>query len=71
MTSITNLVKTLGRKVLPFVLIAPLSLLFACNSDNDENIIHEKLPDAEPIELRLMEKVESDNSFALDLFKTT
>ena len=68
--SIINLVKTLSSKTIPFALIAPLSLLFACNSD-DENIRHDIQPDAEPIELRLMEKVESDNSFALDLFKTT
>ena len=63
--------KTFISKVRPFTLIALISLLFACNSNEDENIRHDALPDAEPIVLRMMEKVETDNSFALDLFKAT
>ena len=44
--------------------------MISCSSDND-NDIHKRLPDAEPIVLRLVEKVASDNTFAFDLFKTT
>lgn len=58
-------VYNLIRKVLPLIVITPF--LFACDSDTDG----EKLPDAEPINLRLAEKTETDNAFALDLFRTT
>lgn len=66
----TGFMKTLTKTMLPCVWILLFTCFFACNSDND-NEHNGKLPDAEPIELRLKEKVESDNSFALDLFKTT
>ncbi|MDR2916602.1 MAG: serpin family protein [Tannerella sp.] len=56
------------RKVFPLILMTPF--LFACDSDKDSDY-GKKLPDAEPINLRLAEKVETDNSFALDLFRTT
>lgn len=51
------------------VFLSFVGLFIACDSDNDVN--NQKLPDAEPIELRLSEKVKTDNQFALDLFKTT
>ena len=70
-TTQSKFIKTPDRIILLFALATSLSFLFACNSDNDENIRHEKLPDADPIELRLKEKVDTDNSFALDLFKAT
>ncbi len=60
-------ISDLIRKVFPLIMITPF--LFACDSDNDNN--GKKLPDAEPINLRLAEKVGTDNSFALDLFRTT
>jgi serpin B len=43
--------------------------LLACDSNDSPE--KEKLPDAKPIELRLRAKVDTDNTFALDLFKTT
>ncbi|MDR2918832.1 MAG: serpin family protein [Tannerella sp.] len=52
------------------VLLSFIGLFIACESDdNIDN--NQKLPDAEPIELRLSEKVKTDNQFAVDLFKTT
>ncbi|MDR3252841.1 MAG: serpin family protein [Tannerella sp.] len=51
---------------------ALLPCFISCNgnsdSDGDEPI--EQLPDAQPIELRLAAKVETDNTFALDFFRT-
>lgn len=43
--------------------------LVACDSNDD--VSKNDLPKAEKIELRLSEKIKTDNSFALDLFKAT
>ena len=64
-------IKNTAKKLLPIVLIALSPLFLACNSDSEDDINHEIQPDAKPIELRLMEKVDTDNDFALDLFKST
>jgi serpin B len=50
-----------------------LVFLCACGSgDSSDNPSgYEELPEAEPIELRLGAKVDTDNSFAIDLFKAT
>ncbi len=57
-----------------FPLFIALCVVFAsfnsCDSDDAGKKLG-KLPDPEPIELRLAEKVETDNSFAFDLLKTT
>jgi len=49
------------------VLIWAFGGLVACSSDLDSG----NVPNAEPITLELTEKIETDNTFALDLFKTT
>lgn len=51
------------------VFLSFVGLCMACESDNMAN--NQKLPDAVPIELRLSEKIKTDNQFAIDLFKTT
>jgi serpin B len=48
-------------------LIFTLGGFRSCNSDLDDRVIS----DAKPIILNLTEKIETDNSFAFDLFKTT
>jgi serpin B len=45
--------------------------LVACQSGSDDESFNGELPEAEPIRLELAEKVETDNTFALDLFRTT
>ena len=77
-------IKIRARKIMTVALLALLPLFFACNPGVDENsqILppdpdpkeeneKKEIPDANPIELRLTEKTETDNDFALDLFKTT
>ena len=59
-----------AEKILPLALIVLSPLFFACNTDS-EDVKHEIQEDAKPIELRMMEKVETDNDFALDLLKAT
>ncbi|MDR2138171.1 MAG: serpin family protein [Tannerella sp.] len=44
--------------------------LCACQSDSKNESGIGELPEAEPIRLRLAEKVAADNTFALDLFRT-
>ena len=63
-------VKKSAKKFLPFVLLLLSPLFFACNTDS-EDVKHEIQEDAKPIELRMMEKVETDNDFAIDLLKAT
>jgi len=58
-------------KTLTLALLVLSPLFFACNTDSGDDISHEIQADAKPIELRMMEKVETDNDFALDLFKAT
>lgn len=57
------------KRIIPFIAISSLVCLFACESTDDPG--NKKLPEAKPIELRLGAKVDTDNSFAIDLFKTT
>jgi serpin B len=45
--------------------------LVACQSASDNESLNGELPAAEPIRLALAEKVATDNTFALDLFRTT
>lgn len=56
------------KTMILFTLCMSGTILCACQSADEPT---PKLPDAQPIELRLAEKVETDNMFALDLFKTT
>ncbi|MDR0699703.1 MAG: serpin family protein [Tannerella sp.] len=44
---------------------------FLCACESNDSPENEKLPNAKPIELRLGAKVDTDNSFAIDLFKAT
>lgn len=57
------------KKSILFTLIAGFAGLTACDSSDD--LAKGNLPKAEKIELRLSEKIKTDNSFAIDLFKTT
>ena len=50
-----------------FIIICILGGLTSCNSDLDGG----NIPNADPIRLDLIEKIETDNSFAFDLFRTT
>lgn len=57
------------RNTIRITLALFCACFFACDSNEDIN--KEKLAKAKNIELRLNEKVKTDNSFAFDLFKTT
>lgn len=50
------------------IFVFSFSGLTSCSSDSNDN---KKLEDAKPITLTLVKKIETDNTFALDLFKTT
>ncbi len=52
------------------ILVLLLGGWMSCDSNN-ANEKYEKIPDAEPILLDLKEKIETDNAFAIDLFKAT
>jgi serpin B len=54
-----------------FLMTALCTGLAACQSDSDDESSNGELPKAEPIRLELAEKVSTDNTFALDLFRTT
>ncbi|MDR1406625.1 MAG: serpin family protein [Tannerella sp.] len=56
------------KRMMQIAVAATMALYVACQSDNDFN---GELPDAEPLQLVLTEKIETDNTFALDLFRTT
>ena len=63
--------KNLLKKVTFYLIIAlSFSGVISCESDSD-NGGSGYLPYAEPITLEFEEKLDSDNTFALDLFKTT
>ena len=62
-----NYISTFFKATFYSVLILALGGLTSCNSELDIMNIQ----DAKPIVLELTEKIETDNSFALDLFKTT
>jgi serpin B len=54
-----------------FLMTALCAGLVACQSGSDDESLNRELPAAGPIRLMLAEKVEKDNTFALDLFRTT
>lgn len=57
------------KRIIQFIAFSFGGILIACEAnDHPEN---QTLPEAKPIELRLGAKIETDNSFAIDLFKTT
>ena len=58
---------TLRKAAVQAALIMALVVLASCNSDLDVR----NVPDAKPIALELTAKIETDNSFAFDLFRTT
>ena len=53
------------------IMVLTFSGIISCDSDNDDKGGSGYLPDAEPIVLELAGKVNSDNDFAFNLFKTT
>jgi serpin B len=54
-----------------FLMAALCTSLVACQSDSDDESANGELPAAAPIRLALAEKVETDNTFALNLFRKT
>ena len=61
------LLMNLMKSALFGAFIFTLVELTSCSSDLDDG----NIPNADPIRLELTEKIETDNSFALDLFRTT
>lgn len=58
------------KKAIPLVVFLSVACLFI-SCDSDDVVNNQKLPEADPIDLRLGEKIGTDNLFAIDLFKTT
>ena len=63
---VSNYLKNLHKATFYSALFLMLGGLASCDSDLDNKYY----ADAEPISLELIAKIETDNSFALDLFKT-
>jgi serpin B len=57
------------KKTIQITLAGMMTLCVACQSGDDD--FKGELPDAEPLQLTLTEKIETDNTFALDLFRAT
>ena len=65
-------IKSLLKKTTFYSIIAmSFSGMISCDSDNDDKEGSGYLSNAEPIVLELKSKVDTDNTFAFDLFKTT
>ena len=63
--------KTLFKATCCSALILALGGLVSCKSDLETPGDVRNIPDARPIVLELTNKIETDNSFAFDLFRTT
>jgi serpin B len=71
MKKVNYFTKTLLKATFCLALVLTLGGLTACNSDLEGEEAGRSIPDARPIILDLTEKIETDNSFAFDLFRTT
>lgn len=58
------------KRAIQLVVFLSIACLFV-SCDSDDVVNNQKLPEADPIDLRLGEKVGTDNLFAIDFFKTT
>jgi serpin B len=59
-------------KSITLFLMTALCIMFAaCQSGSDDESGYDEQPEAKPVLLELTEKVSTDNTFALDLFRTT